>query len=124
MRREVIILCVSQFPFFTTHDFRMKEKNVLTFLSLRHFTKAFFILVSSKLRCFRITFILPTSVMTIPNLEIFLFCQYNSTHGGNLKLRQTIVLKFGKIVKLFSRVRASMVVYYASRSRTFSAFLL
>jgi hypothetical protein len=48
--------------------------------------------------------------MTIPNLEIFLFCQYNSTRGGNLKLRQTIVPKFEKIVKFFSRVRASMAV--------------
>jgi hypothetical protein len=27
-------------------------------------------------------------VITIPNLEIFLFCQHNSTGGGNLKLRQ------------------------------------
>jgi hypothetical protein len=28
-----------------------------------------------------------------PNLEIFLFCQRNSTGGGNLELRQTILLK-------------------------------
>jgi hypothetical protein len=34
--------------------------------------------------------ILPTLVMRIPNLEIFLFCQRNSTGGGNLELRQTI----------------------------------
>jgi hypothetical protein len=36
---------------------------------------------------------LPTLVITvirIPNLEIFLFCQHNSTGGGNLELRQTI----------------------------------
>jgi hypothetical protein len=35
--------------------------------------------------------ILPTLVIRIPNLEIFLFCQHNSTGGGNLKLRQTII---------------------------------
>jgi hypothetical protein len=34
--------------------------------------------------------ILPTLVIGIPNLEIFLFCQHNSTGGGNLELRQTI----------------------------------
>jgi hypothetical protein len=28
--------------------------------------------------------ILPTLVKRIPNLEIFLFCQNNSTGGGNL----------------------------------------
>jgi hypothetical protein len=27
-------------------------------------------------------------VIRIPNLEIFLFCQHNSTGGGNLELRQ------------------------------------
>jgi hypothetical protein len=35
--------------------------------------------------------ILPTLVIRIPNLEIFLFCQHNSTGGGNLELRQTIL---------------------------------
>jgi hypothetical protein len=30
-------------------------------------------------------------VIRIPNLEIFLFCQHNSTGGGNLELRQTIL---------------------------------
>jgi hypothetical protein len=34
--------------------------------------------------------ILPTLVIRIPNLEIFLFCQHNTTGGGNLELRQTI----------------------------------
>jgi hypothetical protein len=34
--------------------------------------------------------ILPTLVIRIPNLEIFIFCQHNSTGGGNLELRQTI----------------------------------
>jgi hypothetical protein len=34
--------------------------------------------------------ILPTLVIRTPNLEIFLFCQHNSTGGGNLELRQTI----------------------------------
>jgi hypothetical protein len=34
--------------------------------------------------------ILPTLVIRIPNLEIFLFCQNNSTGSGNLELRQTI----------------------------------
>jgi hypothetical protein len=34
--------------------------------------------------------ILPTLVIRIPNLEIYLFCQHNSTGGGNLELRQTI----------------------------------
>jgi hypothetical protein len=33
---------------------------------------------------------LPTLVIRIPNLVIFLFCQHNSTGGGNLELRQTI----------------------------------
>jgi hypothetical protein len=33
---------------------------------------------------------LPTLVIIIPNLEIFLFCQHNSTGGGNLELRQII----------------------------------
>jgi hypothetical protein len=34
--------------------------------------------------------ILPTLVILVrtPNLEIFLFCQHNSTGGGNLELRQ------------------------------------
>jgi hypothetical protein len=36
------------------------------------------------------TIILPTLVIRIPNLEIFLFYQHNSTGGGNLELRQTI----------------------------------
>jgi hypothetical protein len=36
--------------------------------------------------------ILPTLVIRIPNLEIFLFCQHKSTGGGNLELRQTIPL--------------------------------
>jgi hypothetical protein len=55
--------------------------------------------------------ILPTLVIRIPNLEIFLFCQHNSTGGGNLELRQTIhichigwfkmiVAKYGNYVKL------------------------
>jgi hypothetical protein len=35
--------------------------------------------------------ILPTLVIRIPNLEIFLFCQHNSAGGGNLELRQTIL---------------------------------
>jgi hypothetical protein len=35
---------------------------------------------------------LPTLVKIIPNLEIFLFCQHNSTGGGNLELRQTILM--------------------------------
>jgi hypothetical protein len=34
--------------------------------------------------------ILPTLVIRIPNLQIFSFCQHNSTGGGNLELRQTI----------------------------------
>jgi hypothetical protein len=34
--------------------------------------------------------ILRTLVVTIPNLEIFLFFQHNSTGSGNLELRQTI----------------------------------
>jgi hypothetical protein len=47
--------------------------------------------------------ILPTLVITIPNLEIFLFCQHNSTGGGNLELRQTIEQKFGNSAKVHSR---------------------
>jgi hypothetical protein len=38
--------------------------------------------------------ILPTLVIRIPNLELFLFCQHNSTGGGNLELRQTISIIF------------------------------
>jgi hypothetical protein len=34
--------------------------------------------------------ILPTLVIRISKLEIFLFCQHNSTGGGNLESRQTI----------------------------------
>jgi hypothetical protein len=34
--------------------------------------------------------ILPTLVIRIPNLEIFLFRQHNSTGSGNLELRQSI----------------------------------
>jgi hypothetical protein len=36
--------------------------------------------------------ILPTLVIKIPSLEIFLFCQHNSTGGGNLELRQAILI--------------------------------
>jgi hypothetical protein len=36
---------------------------------------------------------LPTLVIRIPNVETFLFCQHNSTGGGNLELRQTICEK-------------------------------
>jgi hypothetical protein len=36
--------------------------------------------------------ILSTLVITIPSLEILLFCQHNLTGGGNLELRQTINL--------------------------------
>jgi hypothetical protein len=43
---------------------------------------------------------LPTLVITIPNLEIFLFCQHNSTGGGNLELRQTIEQKFWEIATI------------------------
>jgi hypothetical protein len=42
-------------------------------------------------------------VITIPNLEIFLFCQHNSTGGGNLELRQTIEQKFGNSAISHSR---------------------
>jgi hypothetical protein len=34
---------------------------------------------------------LPTLVIRIPSLEILLFCQHNSTGGGNLELRQLYV---------------------------------
>jgi hypothetical protein len=44
--------------------------------------------------------ILPTLVIRIPNLEIFLFCQHNSTGGGNLELRQTIHIYKFEIIKL------------------------
>jgi hypothetical protein len=44
-----------------------------------------------------IIIILPTLVIRIPNLEIFLFCQHNSTGGGNLELRQTIGMKLSHI---------------------------
>jgi hypothetical protein len=70
---------------FTTQDFTIKKKNGANlFISSKYFTIAFFTLASSKLRRFRIMFIkyviiLATLVITIPNLEIFLFCQHNST---------------------------------------------
>jgi hypothetical protein len=38
---------------------------------------------------------LPTLVIRIPNLETFLFCQHNSTGGGNLELTQTIAVFIG-----------------------------
>jgi hypothetical protein len=41
--------------------------------------------------------ILPTLV--IADLEIFLFCQHNSTGGGNLELRQTLPKVHSKIKK-------------------------
>jgi hypothetical protein len=42
--------------------------------------------------------ILPTLVIRIPNLEIFLLCQHNSTGSGNLELRQTIQTLINKIL--------------------------
>jgi hypothetical protein len=43
--------------------------------------------------------ILPTLVIRIPKLEIFLICQHKSTGGGNLELRQTrdIQLTYGQV---------------------------
>jgi hypothetical protein len=46
--------------------------------------------------------ILPTLVIRISNLEIFLFCQHNSTGGGNLELRQTISLITNKLWSFFA----------------------
>jgi hypothetical protein len=40
----------------------------------------------------------PTLVIRIPNFEIFIFCQHNSTGGGNLELRQTIAILFTIVV--------------------------
>jgi hypothetical protein len=48
--------------------------------------------------------ILPTVVIRIPNLEIFLFCQHNSTGGGNLELRQTILLKTQRVFSATSQI--------------------
>jgi hypothetical protein len=45
--------------------------------------------------------ILPTLVIRIPNLQIFSFCQHNSTGGGNLELRQTIPIPWVNILWLF-----------------------
>jgi hypothetical protein len=59
---------------------------VPTFLSLKHFTRTFFILAFSN-HAYKII-ILPTLVITIPNSEIFLFCQHNLTGGGNFKCRE------------------------------------
>jgi uncharacterized membrane protein (UPF0136 family) len=73
--------------------------------------------------------ILPTLLIRIPNLEIFLFCQHNSTAGGNLELRQTIVILefFGlhfncqkKPVKVI--VSVSVIVYYFHFFSKFSSF--
>jgi hypothetical protein len=50
--------------------------------------------------------ILPTLVIRISNLEIFLFCQHNSTSGGNLELRQTISI-------------ISIIIYYSIAVITF-----
>jgi hypothetical protein len=49
-------------------------------------------------------------VIRIPNLEIFLFCQHNSTGSGNLELRQTILsttihLLNSRTVKVFASCR-------------------
>jgi hypothetical protein len=41
---------------------------------------------------------LRTLVIRIPNLEIFLLCQHNSTGSGNLVLRQTIQTLINKIL--------------------------
>jgi hypothetical protein len=41
---------------------------------------------------------LPTLIIRIPKLEIFLFCQHNSTGGGNLELRQTIASNLTKFM--------------------------
>jgi hypothetical protein len=41
---------------------------------------------------------LPTLVITIPSLEIFLFCQHNSTCGGNLELKHVIVERIQQTV--------------------------
>jgi hypothetical protein len=38
--------------------------------------------------------ILPTLVIRIPNLEIFLFCQHNSKAGGNLVILDFFGLHF------------------------------
>jgi hypothetical protein len=61
------------------------------------------ILSSSKLRCFRIIIINNyIANLTIPNLEIFLFCQHNATGGGNLELEQTITFREIFFVKVRS----------------------
>jgi hypothetical protein len=57
--------------------------------------------------------ILPTLVIRIPNLEIFLFCQHNSTAGGNLVILEFFGLHFNcqkKPVKVIGAVPSSFTI--------------
>jgi hypothetical protein len=58
--------------------------------------------------------ILPTLVIRISNLEIFLFCQHNSTGGGNLELRQTISLITNKLWSFFATLGHPVYPLYNS----------
>jgi hypothetical protein len=49
--------------------------------------------------------ILPTLVIRIPNLEFFLFCQHNSTGGGNLESRQTMFLSNFHLFSSYSVIK-------------------
>jgi hypothetical protein len=82
-------LAVKIFPTFSSISLLL-NLGANPFISSKHFTRAFFILASTKLRCLLII-ILPALVITTPNLGIFLFCQHNSTCGGNFELRQNII---------------------------------
>jgi hypothetical protein len=64
---------------------------------------------------------LPTLVIRIPNLELFLFCQHNSTGDGNLELRQTINVHETRIEKrneLLFETRLT-VLYVQNRKKIF-----
>jgi hypothetical protein len=82
-------LAVKIFPTFSSISLLLNF-DANPFISSKHFTRAFFILASTKLCCLLII-ILPTLFITTFNLGIFLFCQHNSTGGGNFELRQNII---------------------------------
>jgi hypothetical protein len=67
--------------------------------------------------------ILPTLVIRIPNLEIFLFCQHNSTAGGNLVILEFFGLHFN-CQKNPSRSSVPVIVYYCHFFFNFQVFTI
>jgi hypothetical protein len=67
--------------------------------------------------------ILATLVIRIPKLEIFLFCQHNSTGGGNLELRQTIG-ENSQILTVSNKKKNSSVTLLQRRKKNFLIAIL